>query len=166
MVRSLRGWPSGLLSLWLLACCAAAEPAGGEGQVYSTWDVFEPDKCASIWLIKRHIDPGAVFRFYPRGETIASGIAFDTPDATFRRYHDSSTFETLLKHYRLEGPGLAHLGRLIHDIEVNVWERKALAATREIQDELQQLLAGSDAARLVGVCLEYFDHYYVRHPAP
>jgi len=164
MVRSMRRWHSGLLTLWLVACCAAAESVNREGRLYATWDFFEPDKCASIWLIKRHIDPDAVFRFYPRGETIESGIAFDTPDATFRRYHASSTFETLLKHHQLTDPALVYLGRLIHDMEVNVWERKALAETREMESELRQLFAGSDAAVLVGVCLEYFDHYDERRP--
>lgn len=52
---------------------------------------------------------------------------------------------------------LVNLGRLIHDLEVNIWERKALAATRGVEEELQRLLADGDAERLVGVCLEYFD---------
>jgi hypothetical protein len=146
-----------LLSLCLLACSAAANPPSGEGQVYSTWDVFEPDKCASIWLIKRHVDPGAVFRFYPRGEAIAEGIAFDTPDARFRRYHDRSTFETLLQHHNLDDPKARDLGRLMHDIEVNVWERKALGETREVEAALQRLLDDGTPERMVALCLDYFD---------
>jgi len=157
MVRSVRCWRTGLLSLCLPACLATAEPGAAEGRVYSTWDVFEPDKCASIWLIKRHVDPGAVFRFYPRGEAIAEGIAFDTPDARFRRYHDRSTFESLLQHHKLDAPRLVYLGRLIHDMEVNIWERKALAETRDVEEELQRLLADGDAERLVRVCIDHFD---------
>ncbi len=156
MVRSVR-WRIGLLSLCVVACFAAADPARDKGQVYSTWDIFEPDKCASIWLIKRHIDPGAVFRFYPRGAVIEVGIAFDTPDAELRRYHDRSTFETLLQHGRLDTPQLVYLGRLIHDMEINTWERKALAETRALESELQKGLAEGDPEKLVDVCLELFD---------
>jgi len=145
------------LSLYLLACGATAEPVGEAGHLYSTWDVFEPDKCASIWLIKRHVDPGSVFRFYPRDAAIEEGIAFDTPDAELRRYHDRSTFETLLAHYKLEDPTLLYLGRLIHDMEVNIWERKAVAETRDVEADLQALLGAGDAKRLVDLCVDYFD---------
>ncbi|MBW2738354.1 MAG: chromate resistance protein [Deltaproteobacteria bacterium] len=52
---------------------------------------------------------------FPRGEIIKEGIAFDTPDAIFKRYYNMSTFKFMLKHYRLRDP------KLIHDIEVNIW---------------------------------------------
>jgi hypothetical protein len=38
-----------------------------EGLVFSTWEGFEADKCASIWLIKRFIDKNAVIKFFPKG---------------------------------------------------------------------------------------------------
>ncbi|WP_157817673.1 chromate resistance protein ChrB domain-containing protein [Candidatus Thiodictyon syntrophicum] len=141
----------------LVVWCTAAAPLRAAGQVYSTWDTLEPDKCASIWLIKRHIDARAIFRFYPHGVTIDEGIAFDTPDAKFRRYHNKSTFETLLEHHRLTDPKLRYVGRLIHDIEVNIWERKALAETHEREAALQALLAAADAERSVDLCIDYFD---------
>lgn len=159
MVQSARGRCGGLLSLCLLVASGTAEPTGDGGSVYSTWDVFEPDKCASIWLIKRHIDPGAGFRFYPRGEAIVDGIAFDTPDARLRRYQDRSTFETLLTQYQLNAPRLVYLSRLIHDMEVNIWERKALPETRDVEDELRTLLSDKDPGRLVDLCLDYFDTF-------
>ena len=65
--------------------------------IFSTWEGFEADKCASIWLIKRFIDKNAVINFFPKGEIVKEGIPFDTPDAKFRRYHNMSTFESLLR---------------------------------------------------------------------
>ena len=50
--------------------------------VFSTWDGFEVDKLASIWLIKRFIAPGAKVRLYPKGE--ASGKAFNLTPRTPR----------------------------------------------------------------------------------
>jgi hypothetical protein len=156
------GWLSvALLASWL----AAGQPAGAAGQVYVTWAPLEPDTCASIWLIKRHIDPAAIFRFDPPGTVSGEGIAFDTPQARFRRYHNSSTYQTLLRHHRLTGAALVYIGRLMHDIEVNVWERKALAETHERAAELQSLLTDADPATLVELCLEYFDRLSRSVPA-
>ncbi|MGA1875585.1 MAG: chromate resistance protein ChrB domain-containing protein [bacterium] len=39
-----------------------------QSPVFSTWAGFEPDKCASIWLIQRFIHPEAVIKFFPVGE--------------------------------------------------------------------------------------------------
>jgi len=140
----------------LLMLVASASSAEGGG-LWASWDVFEPDKCASVWLIKRHIDPDARFRFYASGVLIEEGIPFDTPDAELRRYHDASTFETLLRRYELSGPGLDYLGRLMHDIEVNVWERKVLAESREIEHELVELTREVTPEEAVEACLTYFD---------
>lgn len=140
----------------LLLLVASASSAEGGG-LWSTWDVFEPDKCASVWLIKRHIDRDARFRFYPSGVLIEAGIPFDTPDAELRRYHDASTFETLLRRYELSGPGLDYLRRLMHDIEVNVWERKMLAESREIEHALRELTRDVTPDEAVEACLTYFD---------
>ncbi len=78
-------------------------------QIFSTWEGFEADKCASIWLIKRFIDKNAIIKFFPKGEIIKEGILFDTPDSKFRRYHNMSTFESILLHYNLKDPKLIHI---------------------------------------------------------
>lgn len=54
MVRNMRN--RGLLIPMLLVFPAVAWGDVKVGNLYSTWEGFEPDKCASIWLIKRHID--------------------------------------------------------------------------------------------------------------
>ncbi|MCK5229930.1 MAG: chromate resistance protein, partial [Desulfobulbaceae bacterium] len=110
-----------LVLLFLLPLISKAPASEG---VFSTWDVFETDKCASIWLIKRFIDPQAEIRFFPHGTSITKGIPFDTPEAKFRRYATKSTYETLMEHYNFKDPRLKYIGRIIHDIEVNIWEKK------------------------------------------
>ena len=62
----------------LLMLVASASSAEGGG-LWASWDVFEPDKCASVWLIKRHIDPDARFRFYASGVHIEEGIPLRLP---------------------------------------------------------------------------------------
>jgi hypothetical protein len=111
--------------------------------IFSTWEGFEVDKCASIWLIKRFVDKDAMIKFYPKGEPITEGIPFDTPDAKFRRYHNMSTFESILRHYQLIDPSLVYMGKIIHDIEVNVWERKLMQETYRVQEEVNKIISES-----------------------
>ncbi len=92
-----------------------------KAQVYSTWDTLEVDTCATAWLIKNFVDKNAVFRFYPKGDIITEGIAFDTPDAEFRRTNSFSAFETVLNKYKLDDPALKQIGEMIHEIEINFW---------------------------------------------
>ena len=117
--------------------------AGQKGPVFSTWEGFEVDKCASIWLIKRFVDENAVIRFFPKGVAIKEGIPFDTPDAKFRRYHNMSTFESMLKHYKLKAPKLIYVGKIVHDIEVNIWERKVFDETRLVQEAVAGIISVS-----------------------
>lgn len=85
---------------------------------------MEADKAASIWLIKRHLDPEAVFRFFPRGKRIEEGMTFEVPFAVLGRGRNLSLFETLLG--RIEEPErvLLEIARIVHDVEINVWGHK------------------------------------------
>jgi len=134
-----------------------------EGEtVFSTWQGFEADKCASIWLIKRFIDKRAVIKFFPKGEIITDGISFDVPEATLRRYHNMSTFETLLKHFELHNTKLIYLGNIIHDIEINIWGKKVYSETQRVQTELFYIIesSGKSTEVVMEECLKYFDSLY------
>ena len=135
--------------------------AGQKGLVFSTWEGFEVDKCASIWLVKRFVDENAVIRFFPKGEAIKEGIPFDTPDAKFRRYHNLSTFESLLKHYDLKAPKLVYIGKIVHDIEVNIWERKVFDETRLVQEAVAGIISDSkNSDDVIEKSCKYFDALY------
>ena len=135
--------------------------AAQKGLIFSTWEGFEVDKCASIWLIKRFIDENAVIGFFPKGEAIKEGIPFDTPDAKFRRYHNMSTFESLLKHYKLKDPKLIYIGKIVHDIEVNIWERKVFDETRHVQDAVNRIIRNSkNSDEVIEKSCKYFDSLY------
>ena len=140
-------------------------PAETGRTLYVTWEGFEVDKCASIWLIKRFIDKNAEFRFLPQDEIVREGIPFDIPEAEFRRYHNMSTYESLIKHYGLKDGRLVHIGRIIHDIEVNIWERKACPETPEVQDSINQIiLTAKDSDEIMARSITFFDSFYGRLP--
>jgi len=139
------------------------QPLKEEALVFCTWEDFEVDKCASIWLIKRYIDNNAVIRFIPKGGRPEQCIPFDMPEAKLRRYHNMSTFESLLRHYGLKDPALAHIGKIIHDIEVNIWERKVFEETRIVQDEVLRIInQAKDSDEVIEESCNYFDAWYQR----
>lgn len=130
-------------------------------QVFSTWEGFEPDKCASIWLIQRFIDKNAEIKFFPRGELIEEGIPFDTPDARFRRYANKSAFESFMDHYKLNDPKLIYIGKIIHDIEINIWERKIMQETYRVQDAITKIInEKKDKVSIIKEGNRFFDNLY------
>ncbi|MGA1791808.1 MAG: chromate resistance protein ChrB domain-containing protein [bacterium] len=140
---------------------AGDREASKEGEIFSTWEGFEPDKCASIWLIQRFIDKNATVKFLPKGEIISDGIPFDLPDARFRRYANKSTFESFMDHYQITDPRLLYIGKIIHDIEINIWERKVMPETISVQDALTSIiLEDENAERIMEEGNRYFDDLY------
>ncbi len=126
--------------------------------IYSTWEGFEVDKLASIWLIQRFIAPGASICLYPKGEMITKGVQFDTPHADISRQFNSSTFESLMKHYKIDDRKLLNVGMLVHDIEINVWERKVYRKSREIEESIIQILDRyKENDEIIMASNEYFD---------
>lgn len=153
----------GLITLVIAVLSPAVAFAGeppNQPLTFATWDIFEADKCASIWLIKRHITTEAEIRFFHRDENPPQGILFDTPDAEFRRYHNKSTYETLLEHYGLTDKTLVYIGRIIHDIEVNTWERKVMNETLRVETEVVGIFGNKQPEKAVKACIEYFDTLY------
>jgi hypothetical protein len=86
---------------WL--CLSSAAYATND-DLYVTWAGAEPDKGASMWLIKRYVSPNAEIRLIPVDTSPASGTAFDIPQARYRRTHRESTFESLLRDYPINDP--------------------------------------------------------------
>ncbi len=146
---------AGVLAVIVLNDAVSKEP-----DIFSTWEGFEADKCASVWLIKRFIAPQAEIRFYPRGEAITQGTAFDTPDADFRRHYNKSTFETLQEHYQITDLSIIYIGRIIHDIEVNIWGNKVMSETLQVMHEVQPIIAGEDSEKTIAECQTYFNQLY------
>ena len=114
-------------------------------ETYVTWDTMEVDKCASAWLIKRFIDKDAVFKFIPKGELVKEGIPFDTPESKFRRYHNMSTFESILKEYRIQDPILIRIGKMMHDIEISYWAGRQVEGSEELEMKIEDIIKSSNS---------------------
>jgi hypothetical protein len=79
------------------------------------------DRMASAWLIRRFIDPAAVFTFVDEadaGSGPIDAVAFDLAGGEFSHVGDLCTFEVLVRSFGLTDPHLAGLAEIVHDLDV------------------------------------------------
>lgn len=126
------------------------DPAAYRGRTWATRRRLWVDRVASAWLIRRHIDPDARFRWLARPSDCPKGaLGFDFDGATFTHIDDRVTFETLLASFGLgDDPALVKLGALVHQLDVGgdpVPEASGfeavMAGARERLDDDDALLA-------------------------
>lgn len=122
------------------------------------------DRIACPWLIKRFVDPSAVFLFVAPSEVTAVGerfnaVPFDIDDVFWSHRGETCTFDTMLTEFGLTSPALLHLARIV---------RGADTARLDLAPEAAGLLAASlgysrmykdDIAQLDAAMMMY-DAYY------
>lgn len=79
------------------------------------------DRMACAWLIKRYIDPEALFQFIGEDEMDslpASTIVFDMFGGEFTHVGDLCTFEVLSRAFGLKEKALKQIGETVHDLDM------------------------------------------------
>jgi hypothetical protein len=91
-----------------------------EGRVWVTRRGVKVDRMASAWLIRRWIDPRAVFKFTPEKnyEAGEGEVRFDMFEAEFTHEGELCTFEVLLRRAALDDPALRRIAEIVHDIDL------------------------------------------------
>ena len=109
------------------------------GRVWVTRQGVHVDRIASLWLVRRFVDPAARIKFVPpkgyrpeRGE-----IRIDMFEAEFTHEGDRCTFEVLLDRLGLTEPALAAIAEIVHDIDL-----KDAKFEREETAGIAHLIAG------------------------
>ena len=84
-----------------------------------TWQNIGVDRMASIWLIRRWIDPEAEFTFIPAGENPfpEMGEPFDIPGARYSHHGGHCTFYALLKENKIDDPILTRIAEIIDEAD-------------------------------------------------
>lgn len=123
------------------------------------------DRCATAWLVKRFVDPRAVFLFIGPGESAPAGATpFDMPGAKYGHHGEDCTFETAVRLHRLERDGaLRAVAELVHHTDFHLGGRKdaeLLAALVE-----GTLLEEPDDGRVLARTAAMFDALYARERA-
>jgi rhodanese-related sulfurtransferase len=147
-----------LSGLFLVACGVKTKDTSAR---YVTWDGLEPDKWASIWLIKRHIDPDAEIVLRPAGAPIEYEVAFGVPGARYVRVHGKSVYDSLYAGNALENPALGELGNIIRDIEITPWGTKSSKHSSTVELAFRGLQDAYDARNVPVDCYgRFFDEVY------
>ncbi len=119
------------------------------------------DRIASAWLIKRFIDPEAVFVFAPPAEFPKDAIAFDAPGVELSHHGEDCTFETLVKRARLRDRRLARLAEVVHEADLRDGKYPHEEA-RGIDVAIRALLAASpDDHQVLAQGMAMFEGLYV-----
>lgn len=84
-----------------------------------TWENIGVDRMASIWLIRRWIDPTAEFNFISVGETPLPehGEPFDIPGARYSHHGGHCTFHALLKTQKMQDPILKRIAQMVDEAD-------------------------------------------------
>ncbi|MDK9709423.1 MAG: chromate resistance protein [Desulforhopalus sp.] len=80
------------------------------------------DRMACAWLIRRFIDPQAIFAFLDEKELQATRgegeVTFDVRNGDFTHIDDLCTFEVLVESFGLTSKGIDTLAAIVHDIDI------------------------------------------------
>jgi hypothetical protein len=78
------------------------------------------DRAACAWLIRRFVDPGAVFVFVGDPDEVPAGAtAFDMPGAELSHHRGNCSFETALERFGLDDPVLWDIARIVHEADLD-----------------------------------------------
>lgn len=102
------------------AAIARRDPAEYQGRLWATRRRPWVDRLASAWLIRRFIDPCAVFIWLDSPtDCPPDALGFDFDGAEFSHVGERVSFETLLAGFGLDSdPGLVRLAGVVHYLDV------------------------------------------------
>jgi hypothetical protein len=117
------------------------------------------DRMSSAWLIRRFIDPNARFVFGEPGSAPVA-VPFDTFEADFGHHGAHCTFETLCDRFAIADPGVRHIGRIVHDIDLKEtkYEEAETPTISRIVDGLRRAHNDDDALLRSG--MDVFEALY------
>ncbi|REA63642.1 AraC family transcriptional regulator [Dyadobacter luteus] len=82
------------------------------------------DRLACPWLIKRFVDPDAVFYFVEESQVVSAAarldaVAFDVPGVEYTHYQDQCTFDYFIKRHNLQDPALLVMAPIVRGADTD-----------------------------------------------
>ncbi|WP_445681841.1 chromate resistance protein ChrB domain-containing protein [Radicibacter daui] len=151
------GFESWRDSSGLLVTTAALPPRDGQGRtLWVTRTRPKIDRIACPWLIRRFVDPGAVFLFVAASEVSAvadrfGATPFDIDGVFWSHRGEACSFDTMLEEFGLASPALARLATIVRAADTARLDLAPQAAgflalslglSRMYRSDLEQLDAG------------------------
>ncbi|ESY13051.1 sulfurtransferase/chromate resistance protein [Mesorhizobium sp. C386A] len=114
------------------------------------------DRIACPWLIRRFVDPSAVFLFVEPSEVLAAAdrfgaVAFDIDDVFWSHRGERCTFDTMIEEFGLQSEALDRLALIVRAADTARLDlvpqaagflAASLGLSRMFRDDLEQLDAG------------------------
>lgn len=119
------------------------------------------DRLASAWLIKKFIDPDAVFLFVDEGTPLQEAwVPFDMYNAVFSHHGEDCTCETLIAAFQLREPALREITEIVHDADLKdgKFNRPEVAGVEQV---LRGMIAHLSDDEAIEAGLRLFDGLYV-----
>lgn len=114
-------------------CAPGIEPGSPVPSVWVTRSRPKIDRIACPWLIRRFIDPLAIFHFVSSewvkdvAEEICA-IPYDIKDVHYSHRGELCTFDTLISEFGLSDPALLHLARIVRGADTALLDLEPQAA--------------------------------------
>ena len=89
------------------------------GRTWLTRPRPEIDRVGSAWVIRRFIDPQALFVFASDPKKYPKALPYDMADVEFSHHGDDCTFETLVKRFALNDPALRQIAEMVHAADID-----------------------------------------------
>ncbi len=137
---------------------------GVTGESASHWITRERpriDRIACPWLVRRFIDPCAVFHFAPAAEVLAraraiGAVAFDIPGAPITHVGERCSFDALIDAFELRLPALDRLATIVRGADTDRLDLDpACAGLLAMSLGLARLHDGDDHALLAAGLVVY-----------
>ncbi len=121
------------------------------------------DRAACAWLIRRHVDPDAVFVFVADPvEVPDDATPFDMRGVDLGHHGQDCTFETILHHYDLTDPVLWKIAAIVHEADLDD-ERYDAPEAPGLDVVLRGLSMVCDDERVLDMTGPMFDGLYEYH---
>jgi rhodanese-related sulfurtransferase len=145
-------WRATALPTWRKRADWGLAGAGGSRWVTRAWPKI--DRIACPWLVRRWIDPNAVFDYVPDAQVLShakqvGGIAYDIVGAPITHQGELCSFDALLQAVDLHTPALDLLARIVRGADTDLLKLEApCAGLLAITQGMARLHAQDDAAML------------------
>jgi hypothetical protein len=121
------------------------------------------DRAACAWLIRRHLDPDAVFTFATDPDQVpADATVFDMRGAELGHHGADCSFETILRRHDLTDPVLWRIAAIVHeaDLDDERYDAPEAVGLDVVLRGLSMIRADQDILDLTG---PLFDGLYEYH---
>jgi hypothetical protein len=118
------------------------------------------DRASSAWLLRRFVDPDAVFVFVDDPDDVpADATPFDMRGVDYGHHGADCTFETVLRRHDLDDPVLWRIAAIVHEADLED-DRYDAPEAPGLDVVLRALSMTSDDETVLAVTAPVFDALY------